>query len=102
VLTAGQVFDLAERAGRRPVGNIHKLSSGAYRLRSGVRGRMYPLPHAYATRADVECAPWELAEDGRADYGCDLRYRPLVLVAAWRDRRLIAIMPLTWASCWIG
>ncbi|MEV0750830.1 N-terminal phage integrase SAM-like domain-containing protein [Streptosporangium sp. NPDC050280] len=32
VLTVDQVFDLADRVGRRPIGNVRKLSTGSYRL----------------------------------------------------------------------
>lgn len=39
VLTVAQVFDLADRVGRRPVGNIRKLNSGGYRLRFGAQRR---------------------------------------------------------------
>ncbi len=42
VLTVGQVFDLAERVGRRPVGNIRGLAAGGYRLRSAGTGRCAP------------------------------------------------------------
>ena len=52
VLTVAQVFELAERVGRRPVGNIRKLPAGGYRLRfrrhgadaHGSRGLRAPGP----------------------------------------------------------
>jgi hypothetical protein len=33
VLTAAQVFDLADLIGRRPIGNIRRLPDGHYRVR---------------------------------------------------------------------
>ncbi len=87
VLTVGQVFDLAERVGRRPVGNIRGLAAGGYRLRFRRDGEMRTYPEAYATRADTERALWELVEDGRADYNQDLRFRALVLLATFASLR---------------
>jgi hypothetical protein len=40
VLAVAKVFDLAERVGRRPVGNVRKLPAGGYRLRFRRDGRM--------------------------------------------------------------
>jgi integrase len=87
VLTLGQVFDLAERVGRRPVGNIRALSTGAYRLRFRGDGEMRTSPEAYPSRADAERALWKLAHDGRAEYNHDLRYRGLVLLATFASLR---------------
>jgi integrase len=87
VLTVAQVFNLAERVGRRPVGNIRGLATGGYRLRCRRDGQMRTSPEAYATRADAERALWELAEDGRADYSQDRRYRALVLLATFASLR---------------
>ncbi len=87
VLTVGQVFDLAEHVGRRPVGNIRALATGRYRLRFRRDGRMCTSPEAYLSRADAERALWKLAEDGRADYNRDLRYRGLVLLATFASLR---------------
>lgn len=56
VLMVGQVFDLAERVGRRPVGNIRKLPGGGYRLRFGRNGAMRTAPEVYDTRAEAERA----------------------------------------------
>lgn len=49
VLTVGQVFDLAECVGRRPVGNIRKLAGGGYRLRFRGNGTMRTVPEVYDT-----------------------------------------------------
>jgi integrase len=87
VLTVGQVFALAERVGRRPVGNIRGLSVGGYRLRFGRDGQMRTSPEAYVTRADAERALWKLAEDGRADCNHDPRYRALVLLSTFASLR---------------
>ena len=87
VLTVGQVFDLAERVGRRPVGNIRGLAAGGYRLRFRRDGEMRTSPEAYATRADAARALWELVEDGRSDYSQDLRFRALVLLATFASLR---------------
>jgi len=75
VLTVGQVFDLAERVGRRPVGNIRGLATGGYRVRFRRDGEVRTVSEAYVTRASAERALWELVEEGRADYNQDLRYR---------------------------
>jgi len=48
-LTVPQVFDLAERVGRRPVGNIRKAPDG-YRLRFRRHGEMRTSPERYSTR----------------------------------------------------
>jgi integrase len=88
VLTVGQVFDLAERVGRRPVGNIRALAAGGYRLRFCRDGEMRTSRRRRnATRANAERALWELIEDGRGDYNQDLRYRALVLVATFASLR---------------
>ena len=74
VLTVAQVFALAERVGRRPVGNIRQLPAGGYRLRFRRQGVMRTSPEALRERADAERALWEMAEEGRAD----CVYRPAV------------------------
>ncbi len=87
VLTVRQVFELADRVGRRPVGNVRKLPVGGYRLRFGRHGVMRTAPEAYRTRADAERALWTMAEDGRADCDYDRRYRALVLLATFASLR---------------
>jgi hypothetical protein len=59
VLTVTQVFELAERVGRRPVGNIRAILGG-YRLRFGCDGQMRTSPEVYASRAEAErpCGGW--------------------------------------------
>ena len=68
VLTVDQVFDLAERVGRRPVGNVRKVSTGGYRLRFRRDGNMRTAPQALDSRAAAERALWDMADGGRADF----------------------------------
>jgi integrase len=75
VLTVAQVFDLADRVGRRPVGSIRKLPSGGYRLRFSRHGVMRRAPEVYRTRADAERALWRMADRGQADCDYDRRFR---------------------------
>jgi hypothetical protein len=44
VLSVAQVFDLADRVGRRPVGNIRQLPGGGYRLRFARHGARRTAP----------------------------------------------------------
>ncbi len=87
VLTVPQVFALAERVGRRPVGNIRNLPSGGYRLRFRRQGEMRTSPEVYGTRAAAEHALWQMADDGRADCNQDRRYLALVLLATFASLR---------------
>ncbi|MFV2216422.1 tyrosine-type recombinase/integrase [Actinomadura sp. LOL_016] len=87
-LTVPQVFELAERVGVRPVGNIRKLDSGEFRLRYRAKGgTMRRHPATFATRPDAERALWELAETGRADVVQDDRLRAFILLAAFASLR---------------
>ncbi|MBB6399017.1 integrase [Actinomadura coerulea] len=87
-LTVAQVFELAERVGVRPVGNIRKLDSGEYRLRYQVKnGVMRRFPGSFGTRLEAERALWKLAEEGRADLVQDDRLRALILLAAFASLR---------------
>ena len=87
VLSVAQVFGLAACVGRRPVGNIRKLTNGSYRLRFARNGEMRTSPEAYGSRADAERALWKMVADGRADCMHDRRYRALVLLAAFASLR---------------
>ena len=87
VLTVAQVFELAERVGRRPIGNIRKLPAGGYRLRFRRDGEMRTSPEVYSTRTDAERALWKMAEDGRADCKHDQRFRAMVLLATFASLR---------------
>ncbi len=87
VLTVAQVFELAERVGRRPVGNVRNLPAGGYRLRFRRNGEMRTSPEVYAMRADAERALWKMADDGRADCHHDRRFRALVLLATFGSLR---------------
>jgi integrase len=86
VLTVRQVFDLAERIGRRPVGNVRKTPDG-YRLRFARNGVMRTSPERYPTRQEAERALWKLADDGRADCTHDRRFRCLVLLTTFASLR---------------
>ena len=86
VLTVRQVFDLAERVGRRPVGNIRTTPDG-YRLRFSRNGVMRTSPERYATRQEAERALWKMADDGRADCTHDRRFYALVLLATFASLR---------------
>ena len=87
VLTVAQVFELAERVGRRPIGIIRKLPAGGYRLRFRRDGEMRTSPEVYSTRTDAERALWKMAEDGRADCNHDQRFRAMVLLATLASLR---------------
>ena len=87
VLTVAQVFELAERVGRRPVGNIRKLPAGGYRLRFRRHGLMRTAPEVFRTRPEAEQALWKMADDGRADCNHDRRFRALVLLATFASLR---------------
>jgi integrase len=87
VLTVAQVFELAERVGRRPVGNIRNLPAGGYRLRFQRHGQMRTSPEVLGTRPEAEQALWKMADDGRADCRHDRRYLALVLLATFASLR---------------
>lgn len=87
VLSVAQVFELAERVGRRPVGNIRKLARGGYRLRFRRHGEMRTSPEVYRDRAAAEHALWKMADDGGADCNHDRRFRALVLLATFASLR---------------
>jgi len=95
VLTVAQVFDLAERVGRRPVGNVRKLPGGGYRLRFRKDGQMRTAPEVYGTRSAAEGALWAMANDGRADFTQDGRLRTMVLLATFASLRWGEITALT-------
>jgi integrase len=86
VLTVRQVFDLAERVGRRPVGNIRKTPDG-YRLRFRRNGEFRTSPERFATRPEAERAIWKMADDGRADCTHDRRFYALVLLVTFASLR---------------
>ena len=86
VLTVRQVFDLAERVGRRPVGNIRKVPDG-YRLRFSRSGEMRTSPERYASRQEAGRALWKMANEGRADCRHDRRFYALVLLATFASLR---------------
>ncbi|WP_131739925.1 tyrosine-type recombinase/integrase [Actinomadura roseirufa] len=87
-LTVAQVFELAERVGVRPVGNIRKLDSGEYRLRYRIKGGiMRRFPQTFATRLEAERVLWKMAEDGHADVLRDDRLRAFILLAAFASLR---------------
>ncbi|MEV5709927.1 site-specific integrase [Actinoallomurus sp. NPDC052274] len=88
VLTVAQVFELADKVGMRPVGNIRKLDSGGYRLRyRAAGGTMRRHPEIFPTRSAAARALWDLAVEGKADSTHDDRFRALVLLAAFASLR---------------
>jgi integrase len=87
VLTIAQVFELAEQVGRRPIGNVRRLTNGGHRVRYRRGGEMRTWPEVYATRADAEKELWSLMAAGRADYNQDPRYSVLVLLATFGSLR---------------
>jgi integrase len=87
VLTVAQVFELADRVGRRPVGNVRKLPADGYRLRFARHGMMRTAAGVYRTRAEAERALWIMAEEGRADCDYYRRYRALVLLSTFASLR---------------
>jgi integrase len=88
VLTVAQVFELAERVGRRPVGNIRKLDGTGFRVRYRAKDEhMRRCPEIFPTRAAAVRGLWDLAEAGKADVTHDDRYRALVLLAAFASLR---------------
>ncbi len=86
VLTVKQVFALAERVGRRPIGNIRKTPDG-YRLRFRRDGEYRTSPERFATRDGAEAALWKMADDGRADHTQDRRFYALVLLTTFASLR---------------
>ncbi len=86
VLTVAQVFELAERVGRRPVGNIRKVREG-YRIRFRRNGEMRTWLERYPTRPEAERALWKLADEGKADMTQDRRFHALVLLATFASLR---------------
>ncbi|WP_066933998.1 hypothetical protein [Microtetraspora fusca] len=87
MLTVAQVFELAERVGRRPVGNVRKLRNRAYRLSFQRHGEMRSHPEVFTTRGDAERALWKMGMNGRADCTQDRRFRALVLLATFASLR---------------
>jgi integrase len=86
VLTVRQVFELAERVGCRPVGNMRKTPDG-YRLRFSRDGMMRTSPERYSTRPEAERALWKMTNDGRADTTHDRRFHALVLLTTFGSLR---------------
>ncbi|MFD0656047.1 tyrosine-type recombinase/integrase [Thermocatellispora tengchongensis] len=87
VLTVAQVFELADRVGRRPIGNVRKVKNGAYRLRFQRHGEMRTHPEVFATRGEADRALWKMGMDGRGDCTHDRRFRALVLLATFASLR---------------
>ncbi|UBU14089.1 tyrosine-type recombinase/integrase [Nonomuraea gerenzanensis] len=87
VLTVSQVFELADRVGLRPIGNVRKIKDGAYRLRFQRHGAMRTHPEIFHARAAAERALWKMAMDGKADSTQDRRFRAMVLLATFASLR---------------
>ena len=95
VLAVAEVFDLAERVGRRPVGNVRLLPGGGYRLRFRRDGRMRTAPEVYDSRPAAERALWDMADGGRADFSNDGRFRAMVLLTTFASLRWGEVTALT-------
>ncbi|WP_431930711.1 tyrosine-type recombinase/integrase [Nonomuraea jabiensis] len=87
VLTVPQVFELADRLGRRPFGNVRKVRDKVYRLRFQRHGEMRTHPEIFLTRAEAERALWDMARDGKADSDQDRRFRAMALLATFASLR---------------
>jgi integrase len=95
--TVGQVYELADRVGMRPVGNIRATPDG-YRLRFAHNGVVRTSPERYTTRAEALRALWKMAGDSRADSTHDQRFRALVLLATFASLRWGEVSALTRAD----
>jgi hypothetical protein len=100
VLTVAQVYELADRVGRRPVGNVRKLKDRAYRLRFQQHGEMRTHPEIFTTRADAERALWKMGTDGRVDCTRDRRFRAIVISTPYGVRTRRSRTRST-GSCWV-
>jgi integrase len=88
VLTVEQVFQLADRIGRRPVGNIRKLANGRFQLRyMGADGGRRTAPVTYDTREDAEWTLWSMTDDGEVATVHDDRFRAMILMATFASLR---------------
>ncbi|TDE60409.1 site-specific integrase [Nonomuraea mesophila] len=87
VLTVSQVFELADRVGLRPIGNVRKIKDGTYRLRFQRHGAMRTHPEIFHARAAAERALWKMAMEGKADSTQDRRFRAMVLLATFASLR---------------
>jgi integrase len=94
VLTVAQVFELADRIGRRPIGNIRSIEDG-YRVRFRRHGEMRTHPEVFATRAEAERALWRMPDTVQADVTQDRRFRAFVLLATFASLRWGEITALT-------
>ncbi|MEV4112417.1 site-specific integrase [Nonomuraea sp. NPDC049695] len=96
VLSAGQVFELADKVGRRPIGNIRGLKKGeGYRIRFQRHGEMRTHPEVFPTRAEAERALWRMIDEGKSDCLHDRRYRAFILLATFASLRWGEITALT-------
>jgi integrase len=88
ILSLAQVFELAELVGRRPVGNVRKLPTGAFRLRyREPEGNMCTSPVVYPSRAAAVRALWLLALEEQVHVEYDRRFQALVLLATFASLR---------------
>ncbi|MFE3454807.1 tyrosine-type recombinase/integrase [Nonomuraea sp. NPDC059194] len=96
VLSVGQVFELADKVGRRPIGNIRGLKKGeGYRVRFRRHGEMRTHPEVFPTRAEAERALWRMIDEGKSDCLHDRRYRAFILLATFASLRWGEITALT-------
>ncbi|MEW9554534.1 tyrosine-type recombinase/integrase [Nonomuraea sp. NPDC050783] len=87
VLTVSQVFELADRVGRRPIGNVRKVADEVYRLRFQRNGAMRTHRETFRNRSEAERALWEMAASGKADSEQDRRFRAMILLATFASLR---------------
>ena len=88
VLTVAQVFELAERVGRRPLGNVRQVPGGPLPAPLPAdMARCARRPRSTAVEPRLNQALWKMAGDGRADCRHDTRYRALVLLATFASLR---------------
>lgn len=88
ILSLSQVFELADLIGRRPVGNVRKLSATEYRLRYKLAdGEMRTFPQTFPSKDAAERVLWSMALDGHAAMRQDDSFRALILLATFASLR---------------
>ncbi|MQA96021.1 MAG: tyrosine-type recombinase/integrase [Streptosporangiales bacterium] len=87
VLTVAQVFELAERIGKRPEGSVYERPGGQYEVRYARHGVRRRHPESFATRPAAEAALWDLADAGEADHRHDRRFKAMVLLTTFASLR---------------
>ncbi|MEV4251647.1 site-specific integrase [Spirillospora sp. NPDC049652] len=87
-LTLGQVYQLSDLVGSRPVANIRQTPSGEYRVHyTGVNGARCAMPSTFPDRDAAERELWKLLLAGKVQDEHDDRYRALILLVAFTSIR---------------